>query len=56
MLSIMTQPVEPSVSITARSPGPEKRLPRTMTLGKFRSRTAWAPLTETVLRSKTIVV
>ncbi len=33
VLSITAQSVEPSVSITARSPDPEKRLFRTMTRG-----------------------
>ena len=56
VLLTTVQSVEPSVSLTARSPGPEKRLPRTTTPGKCRSKTAWAPLTAQVLPSKMIAV
>lgn len=56
VLLTTVQSVEPSVSITARSPGPEKRLPPTTTPGKCRSKTAWAPLTAQVLPSKMIAV
>jgi hypothetical protein len=56
VLPITAQSVEPSVSMMARLPGPEKRLSRTTTSGKFRNKMACAPLTETVLCSKVIAV